>query len=95
MPLDNANPLVSEEHLVPDGEDSLLPATHFTPKSLLGASTPDREMLGHLYASQIASAIATKSPAETRLVVIGLGLKKAEIDRDAFFAAIDLVLQTL
>lgn len=93
--MDNVNPIISEEHLIADHEDSLLPASHFTPKSILGASSSDREMMGQLFASQIASAIATRNPAETRLVVVGMGLKKAEADRDAFFAVIDLVLKCL
>ena len=93
--MDNVSPSLSEEQLVTDHEDSLLPASHFTPKSILGAGTSEREMMGQLYASQIASAIATKNPAETRLLVVGLGLKKTEADRDVFFAIIDLVLQCI
>lgn len=95
VPMEPTNPSLSEEHLITDHEDSLLPASHFTPKTILGAGASEREMLGQLYASQIASAIATKNPAETRLLVVGLGLQNAEADRDAFFAVLDLVLQCL
>ena len=53
-------------------------------------------MLGHLYASQIANAITTKFPGESRTLVLGLGLGKdaaVEMDRDVFFKVVDLVLQ--
>jgi proteasome assembly chaperone 3 len=65
---------------------------------LLGAGNTDREMLGHLYASQIANAITTKNPDERRTLVLGLGLGKdaaAELNRDVFFKVIDLVLQCI
>lgn len=55
----------------------------------------DRETQGQLYACQIASAIAVKYPDEKRLLVVGLGLDKADVDRDAFFGVVDLVLQCL
>lgn len=80
------------------GEDALLPSNRFTPRSLLGAGSSDREMLGHLYASQIANAITTKNPDEHRTLVLGLGLGKdaaVEMDRDVFFKVIDLVLQCI
>ena len=80
------------------GEDSLLPSSRFTPRSLLGAGNTDREMLGHLYASQIANAITTKNPGENRTLVLGLGLGKdaaVELDRDVFFKVVDLVLRCI
>ncbi len=52
-----------------------------------------RNALGQLYATQIASAIATKDPAEKRTVVVGLGLEKAATDREEFMGILDLVLQ--
>jgi proteasome assembly chaperone 3 len=55
-------------------------------------------MLGHLYASQIANAITTKNPDENRTLVLGLGLGKdaaVEMDREAFFKIVDLVLQCI
>ena len=51
--------------------------------------------MGHLYASQIAHAIATKNPEESRPLMLGLGLAKAEKDRDVFLQVIDLVLKVL
>ena len=52
-------------------------------------------MMGQLYASQIAHAITTKNPEESRALMLGLGLAKMEQDRDVFLKVIDLVLQVL
>lgn len=56
---------------------------------------PGHEMIGQLYARQIASAILSKTPNERRALVVGLGLLSVEADRDVFFAVVDLVLQCL
>lgn len=96
MPLDAPNPSFAEQYL-PSGsdEDSLLPMTHLTPKTLLGGSTSDRETMGQLYATQIASAIVTRNPEEKRTVLIGLGLSKMVANREAFYDTVDLVLKCL
>lgn len=52
-------------------------------------------MMGHLFASQIAHAITTKNPTETRSLMLGLGLAKAESDRDVFLQIVDLVLNVV
>ena len=65
--------------ILPDhrsGDDALLPSTRFSPRTLLGAGGTDRETTGQLYASQIANAITTKSPEESRSLMLGLGLPK-------------------
>ncbi|KAJ5484938.1 hypothetical protein N7539_004926 [Penicillium diatomitis] len=54
-----------------------------------------QDTLGQLLARQIATAIAVKSPSEKRLLVVGLGLRNANLERDSFFAIIDLVLQCI
>lgn len=69
----------------------MLPLGHLTPKTLLGAGGEQRETIGHLYASQIASAIATRNPEETRTVVVGLGLQKVDMEREAFFDLLELI----
>lgn len=66
---------------------------NLTATSLLGGRAPGHETVGQLLARQIASAIVTKTPDEKRLLVVGLGLQKAEVDREAFFGIVDLVLQ--
>ena len=68
---------------------------HLTPKTLLGSSTPERETMGQLYATQIASAITSKNPEESRIVLVGLGLNKVEANREAFFDIIELVYECL
>ena len=74
-----------------------LPSSRFVPRSLLGAGSRngDREMMGHLYASQIASAITTKNPDESRVLVLGLGMPKVEMERAVFAQVVDLVVQVI
>ncbi|EFW19100.1 conserved hypothetical protein [Coccidioides posadasii str. Silveira] len=63
--------------------------------TVLGGRSGELESIGHLYACQIANAIATKNPSEKRLLVVGLGLDKLDADRDIFFGIIDLVLRCI
>lgn len=98
VPLENTNPVANGYHSIPnplEDNDSLLPMTNLTATSLLGGRGPGQETIGQLYARQIASAILTKTPNESRPLVVGLGLLSAEADRDFFFAVVDLVLQCL
>lgn len=76
-------------------EDSLLPMPHLTPKILLGGSTAIRDTTGQLYATQIASAIATRNPQETRTVLLGLGLSNYEANQEVFYDTMDLVHRCL
>ncbi|KAJ5180232.1 hypothetical protein N7492_003442 [Penicillium capsulatum] len=78
-----------------DPEDSLLPLSGLTATSILGGYAPGQDTVGQLLARQVATAIATKSPAEKRLLVVGLGLGNSGSDRDSFFAIVDLVLQCI
>lgn len=73
----------------------MLPLSHLTPKTLLGAGGDQREAVGHLYATQIASSIATRNPGETRTVVVGLGLLKVDQARETFFDLLDLLQQII
>jgi proteasome assembly chaperone 3 len=73
----------------------MLPLAHLTPKTLLGAGGEQRETLGHLYASQIASVIATRNPEENRTVVVGLGLQKVDMEREAFFDLLELLQKVI
>lgn len=68
---------------------------HLSPKTLLGVSTPERETIGQLYATQIASAITNRNPQESRTAVIGLGLCKFEANRQTFYDIMDLVMDCL
>ena len=100
MPLDNPNPSFSDQQQQISTEsgddDSLLPMAHLTPRTLMGGSTSEREIMGQLYATQIASAILTRNPEEKRSVVLGLGLSKYEANnREVFYDTIDLVMKVL
>ena len=97
VPLLSDNPTQSDPYFQTNrsGDDSLLPSARFSPRTLLGSGGGDREAMGQLYASQIANAIVTKSPEESRSLMLGLGLAKVELDRDVFVQIIDLVLSVL
>ncbi|RDL35271.1 Uncharacterized protein BP5553_07202 [Venustampulla echinocandica] len=90
VPLSSASPTAFDTAL-PSGETDMLPLTHLTPKTLLGAGGDKRETIGHLYASQIASAIVKRNPEETRTLMVGFGLEKVDMEREAFFDLVELV----
>lgn len=94
MPLSSASPTSFDTALPSESED-LLPLGHLTPKTLLGAGGEQRETMGHLYATQIASVIATRNPEETRTVVVGLGLQKVDMEREAFFDLLELLQKVI
>lgn len=73
-----------------DDDDGLLPLTHLTPTTLLGAGH-GRESLGQLISVQLASAISMRDRDESRTVVVGLGLQRPTLDSDAFIQLIELV----
>ncbi|KAH0543374.1 hypothetical protein FGG08_002330 [Glutinoglossum americanum] len=90
VPLESAYSTFASQALPSD--DSLLPMTHLTATTVLGGTgSSEREILGQLYATQIASAIALRNPEETRMLVLGLGLQKVDIERETFFDMMDLV----
>lgn len=62
---------------------------------MLGGSTSEREVMGQLYATQIADAITLKNPEEARTLVVGLGLGKDEATREQFFDLLELVATCL
>ncbi|CAF9928273.1 MAG: hypothetical protein ALECFALPRED_003989 [Alectoria fallacina] len=94
--LDSPNPNFADQYMPSgDDEDALLPMAHLSPKTLLGGSTSERETLGHLYATQIATAIVTRNPEEKRTVLVGLGLSKFEARREVFYDTVDLVMKCL
>ncbi|EKD16426.1 uncharacterized protein L3040_008527 [Drepanopeziza brunnea f. sp. 'multigermtubi'] len=94
VPLSSASPTSFDTALPSDGED-MLPLGHLTPKTLLGAGGEQRETIGHLYATHIASLIATRNPEDTRTVVVGFGLPKIDVGRDAFFDMLELVQKVI
>jgi proteasome assembly chaperone 3 len=94
VPLSSASP-TSFDTALPTTAGDMLPLGHLNPKTLLGAGGEQRETMGHLYASQIASTISTKNPEETRTVLVGLGLLKVELERESFFDVLELVQKVL
>lgn len=96
VPLDSDPPHLADHSLLAvTDEDGLLPKAQFTPKTLLGGSTSERDTLGQLYATKIASIIITKNPQEHRTVLVGLGLSNFNAKRDVFYDIIDLVMVCL
>jgi proteasome assembly chaperone 3 len=99
VPLFADNPTSSDPyfHTLSAEEDGLLPAARFSPRTLLGAGSSEREVMGQLFASQIAHAITTKNAEEARPLLLGLGLAKVadSEDREWFLEVIDLVLKVL
>ncbi|KAF2397199.1 hypothetical protein EJ06DRAFT_533378 [Trichodelitschia bisporula] len=97
VPLDGslpeAHPLPPEVDPESDAPPSdLLPMSHLTATTVLGGTVPERDTLGQLLATQIASAIATKDTDEKRMVVVGLGLEKSTLGREEFMDLVELVL---
>ncbi|KAI9149348.1 hypothetical protein HJFPF1_11400 [Paramyrothecium foliicola] len=78
------------EMTLPTSNHGLLPSTHLTPKTLLGAGGEERETFGQLFAAQIASHISLRSPDDRRTLVLGLGLVTTDTNREAFFDLMDL-----
>jgi proteasome assembly chaperone 3 len=73
----------------------LLPMHHLTATTVLGGTVPELEILGQTLATQIASAVKTRDERETRIVVLGMGLDKSMINREAFSELIGLVLEVI
>ena len=98
VPLQADNPTSTDPHFnlaQAADEDSLLPVSRFQPRVLLGAGGTERETMGLLYASQIASLITVKNREESRALVLGLGLAKVDLSRDVFLEVLDLVTRVL
>ena len=96
VPLGSTNTRVADHFLPLNLQDnSLLPMPRLTATTILGCSTPERETIGQLYATQIASAIALKNPEESRPVVIGMGLRDLGTSRERFFDLLHLVTQCI
>ncbi|CCC10073.1 hypothetical protein SMACR_02652 [Sordaria macrospora] len=78
------------------GAGSLLPSEHLTATTLLGGGNEDRETMGQLYASQIASLLTLRNPNEQRSLLLGLGLEKVDTTTsDSFYDVVELVQQVL
>jgi proteasome assembly chaperone 3 len=94
VPLTGSSSGVVEMNL-PSSDKGLLPSTHLTPTTLFGGGGEERETLGQLYAAQIASQICLRSPEDRRILVLGLGLAKSDLEREAFFDLLELIQKVL
>lgn len=94
MPLSSASPTQLDTAL-PTGFDDLLPMAHLTPKTLMGGGGEERETIGHLYATQIATLVSSRNPEETRTVLVGIGLLKIDMAREAWFDILELIQQVV
>jgi len=72
-----------------------MPSTHLTAKTLLGGGSEERETLGQLYASQIASVLSLRDPEERRALLLGLGLERGDGNSEGFYDAIELIQKIL
>ncbi|KAF4536088.1 Proteasome assembly chaperone 3 protein [Lasiodiplodia theobromae] len=91
----NAAPPTSFEDDEPGPNNDLLPMAHLTATTVLGGTIPERDTAGQLVAAQVASTIATKDSEEKRLVVVGMGLEKKDMSREAFVDLVGLVMGCL
>jgi proteasome assembly chaperone 3 len=80
---------------LPSSSLGTLPSLHLTPTTLLGGGSEDRETLGHLYASQIATHLSRRDPDDRRTLVLGLGIQKLDTAREAFFDVLELLLKVI
>lgn len=98
VPLISTDPTLTDRrsqlHSDLDGAD-LLPLPHLTATTILGGGDPDVNTLGQLFATQIASTIAARNPEEKRLLVVGLGLRKREVDTEFFLSVVEMVMECL
>ena len=78
-----------------DAKSDLLPLTHLTATTILGGTESEMNTVGQLCATQIASALLARNPEERRLLVVGLGLQTANMDRNAFFDLVELVVKCM
>ena len=69
--------------------------SELTATTLLGASGTPRDTVCQLLATQVASAVAAKDSNEERLLVLGVGLKQAQMGRDAFLKILEGILAVL
>ena len=95
VPMESANPARGENYLPSSLDDDMLPSAGLTAITLLGGATSERETMGQLYATQIASVIAAKNPEERRSVLVGFGFTKPQPGREQFFDLMDLVSKCL
>jgi proteasome assembly chaperone 3 len=76
-------------------DTGMLPMAQLTATTMLGGTVAERDAVGQMYAAQIASSIKGRDAGEKRTLVVGLGLAKAEVDREEFVGIMELVMKVL
>jgi len=104
VPLSTANPTESStmnafSSYDDDGEErqdnTLLPYSHLTATTVLGGTKPEFEVLGQTLAVTVASSLLAKRPDEQKMLVLGLGLERADGGREGFDGLVGLCLDVL
>ena len=101
VPLENSTSLdASFLGSAPDSDggrpdSTLLPSSHLTATTVLGGTKPEFEILGQTLATTIASAVLIRAPEEKRMLVLGVGLERADTGREGFEDLIGLCLEVL
>ncbi len=80
---------------LPRATGSMLPGSHLTPQTLLGGGGEDRELVGKMYAAQIARHLEIRNPEDRRTLLVGLGLVKFDTAREALLDLLELVQKLL
>lgn len=91
VPLNSTSSNLLGNALPSDNQSDILPLIHLTPKTLLGGGGDERERVGHFFAIHIANRIVSREPNESRSMILGLGLEKIELSREAFFDMMELI----
>jgi proteasome assembly chaperone 3 len=78
-----------------DVDASLLPFAHLTATTVLGGTRGEFDILGQTLATTLATAMLMRNPEEQRMLVVGLGLEKADQGREAFDELIGACLECL
>ena len=61
----------------------------------MGAGGDERETMGQTIAAQVASLITKRDPEEMRTIVVGLGLLRPDLDREAWFDLLEMIVKAL
>jgi len=76
-------------------DSTLLPLTNLTATTVLGGTKPEFEVLGQTLATTIASAMLMRTPEESRMLVLGVGLERADAGREGFEGLVGLCLAVI
>ncbi|GAB7353410.1 hypothetical protein MBLNU459_g3882t2 [Dothideomycetes sp. NU459] len=101
VPLSGATPTDSSflnptpSHADSDVDATLLPFPHLTATTVFGGTKREFEVLGQTLATTLASAVLMRNPGEGRMVVLGLGLERADGGRAVFEELVGLCLECI